>query len=103
MLDLIYNYLNYFINGEIKNNQIILYLIDKGLLEYLTNSGIKNIKYLNKKSVLNFKENKNYINSIFSRKKSVLKRKLTFWKNYTQVYRFFENTFFIDHSCRSKF
>ena len=93
MFEFVYNYLNYLLNGENDNNHIILYLIDKGLLEYLTNSGIKNIKYLNKKSVLNFKENKNYINSVFSKKKSVLRRKLTFWKNYTQVYRFFENTF----------
>ena len=92
-LELIHYYVNYIFNSEIKNNQIIFYLIDKGLLEYLTNSSIKNIKYLNKKSVLNFKENKNYINSVFNKKKSVLKRKLTFWNNYNQVYRFFENTF----------
>ena len=78
MFEFVYKYLNYLFNGENNNYHIILYLIDKGLLEYLSNSGIKNIKYLNKKSVLNFKENKNYINSVFSKKKSVLKRKLTF-------------------------
>jgi len=100
--ELIYNYLDYIFNDEIKNNQIIFYLVDKGLLEYLTNSGIKNIKYLNKKSILNFKENKKYVNSVFNRKLNILKNNLTIWNNYIKVYRFFEKTFLNSSEFKTK-
>tara|TARA_B110000008_G_scaffold279401_1_gene326349 strand:+ start:1130 stop:1870 length:741 start_codon:yes stop_codon:yes gene_type:complete len=91
--ELLYNYLSCLFNSEINENTIIFYLIDKGLLEYLTNSGIKNIKYLNKTSVLNFNKNKKYVNSVFRGKLTILQRNLTNWNNYTRVYRFFETTF----------